>query len=131
MATAVIPNENTDTSDDYLEIFSLVWFDANINIEDIRDTQQKLRTIINHIKKFEDVKECQQYIQHRSKQDRILLIVSGRLAEQLISAVHSLRQVSSIYIYCMDKNNNKEWVNKFSKVRLYHLISLSLHNLCR
>jgi hypothetical protein len=46
MATAVIPNENADTSDDYLEIFSVVWFDANINIEDIRDTKKNYASLL-------------------------------------------------------------------------------------
>ena len=43
------------THDDNLETFSLVWLDAQVNTtEDNRQTQQKLRQIINHLKTFDD-----------------------------------------------------------------------------
>jgi hypothetical protein len=117
MATNVVINDESITNDDYLEIFSLVWFDTNINIEDNRGTQQKLRSIINHINKFEDVQQCEKYIKQRSKKDRIVLVVNGQLGKELVSSIHNLRQVSSIYVYCMDKKNNEEWSNKFNKVK--------------
>ncbi|CAF4621580.1 unnamed protein product, partial [Rotaria magnacalcarata] len=64
MATAVSPNDNFYAADDdmRLEIFSLIWLDANSNAKDTRDTEQKLRSIINHLKKFQDVKQCQKFI---------------------------------------------------------------------
>ena len=105
--------------DNHLEIFSLIWLDDNDNMEDSQDIEQKLRTIINHFKRFQDAKECQQYIEQTSKQDRILLIVSGQLVQEITPSIHELRQVSSIYVYCKDGNNDEEWKNKFTKVNLY------------
>ncbi|CAF1031891.1 unnamed protein product [Adineta steineri] len=118
MATAVLPNDDfyTNTDDKCLEIFSLIWLDANINVKDTRDTEMKLRFIINHIKKFKDVKQCQHYIEQTSQKDRLILIVSGRFGRELVPYIHQLRQVISIYVYCMDKNSNEQWALKFVKV---------------
>ena len=104
------------TSDnvEHLELFSLVWLDDNIK-ED-RGTQQKLQAIINHLKKFHDVHACQKYIEERPKDDRIVLIVNGRLGQDLMPSVHNLPQVSSIYVYCMNKQENEQWAHEFTKV---------------
>ena len=44
----------TNIDDKDLEIFSLIWLDANV--KEIRDTEHKLCSIITHLKKFQDVK---------------------------------------------------------------------------
>ncbi|CAF1100458.1 unnamed protein product [Adineta steineri] len=119
MATALQPNDDfyTNTDDKSLEIFSLIWLDANVDVKDTRDTEVKLRSIINHIKKFQHIKQCQQYIQQTSQKDRLILIVSGRLGREIVPYIHQLRQVISIYVYCMDKKSNEQWACKFSKIK--------------
>ena len=119
MATAVLPNDEFDTNvdDNHLEIFCLIWLDMKMNIKDTRNTEQKLRSIINRLKKFQDVKQCQQYIEQRSQKDRLVLIVSGQMGQEMVPSIHKLRQVISIYVYCMDKKRNEEWACKFGKVR--------------
>ncbi len=114
----------TKDNDHHLEIFSLIWLDADDNIEDNQTTEQKLRTIINHFKRFRNAKECQQYIEKLSEQDRLVLIVSRQLAQEIISSIHLLRQVSSIYIYCRDEKNNEEWTKNFTKVKRYYSVSI-------
>ncbi|CAF0904747.1 unnamed protein product [Adineta steineri] len=119
MATAVLPNDNfyPNTDDKSLEIFSLIWLDENANVKETRGTEQKLRSIINHIKKFQDVRQFQQYIEQRSERDRLAIIVSGRLGREIVPLYHQLRQVISIYVYCMDKENHEQWALKFAKVK--------------
>ncbi len=103
--------------DDNLETFSLLWLDAQINTtEDNQQVQLKLRESINHLKTFDDQQQCQQYILSLSPQDRLVLIMSGRCGRQLLPQIHQLRQVSSIYIYCMDKTANEQWAKNFTKV---------------
>ncbi|CAF4940366.1 unnamed protein product, partial [Rotaria socialis] len=93
------------------------WLDANSNAKDTRDTEQKLRSIINHLKKFQDVKQCQKFIEERSKNDRISIIVSGQFGREIVPAIHKLRQIISIYVYCFDIVLNKQWADKFSKIK--------------
>ncbi|CAF3898017.1 unnamed protein product, partial [Adineta steineri] len=119
MATALLPNDDfyTNTDDKSLEIFSLIWLDATVNVKDTRDTEVKLRSIINHIKKFQDIKQCQQYIEQTSQKDRLVIIVSGQLGQEIVPHIHQLRQVISIYVYCMDKKSNEQWAYKFAKIK--------------
>jgi hypothetical protein len=100
MATAVLSNNDfqTSTDDKNLEIFSLIWLDENVNVKDTRDTEQKRRPIINRLKKFQYVKQCQEYIEQRSKKDRLILIVSDQLGQEIIPSIHNIRQVMSIYV---------------------------------
>lgn len=103
-----------DINDAHAEIFCLVWLDANP--AETRSTEQKLRSIVNHLKKFQDVGSCQNFIEKRSKNDRLIMIVSGRLGQEIVPHIHNLRQVISIYVYCMDIERNKKWSSKFKKV---------------
>jgi hypothetical protein len=104
-------------TEENLETFLLYWLDADVNKSDHNKTvQHELRSIINHLKLFDDQSQCQQAIQSLSTQDRIILIVSGRLGRQIVPQIHQLRQLSSIYVYCSDKALNEEWARQFTKV---------------
>ncbi|CAM4750563.1 unnamed protein product [Rotaria magnacalcarata] len=119
MASAISSNDDFYRAgeDMRLEIFYLIWLDANANGKETRDTEQKLRSIINNLKKFQDVKQCQKYIEERSKNDRLVMIVSGQFGREIVPSIHKLRQVISIYVYCFDKVRNKQWSDKFAKVK--------------
>jgi len=108
---------NGQVHDDNLETVSLLWLDADVNTtEENRLTQLELRQIINHLKTFDDQQQCHQHILSIPVQDRVILVVSGRLGRQLVPQIHHLRQISSIYIYCMDKEGNERWAKDFTKV---------------
>ena len=104
-----------------LETFSLIWLDAEVNNDEgNKQTQAKLRQIINHLDVFNDQFQCEQYICSISAEDRIVLIVSGRLGREIVPRIHSLRQISSIYVYCQDRKANEKWAQHFPKVK--HII---------
>jgi len=105
--------------DQQLEIFCIIWLDDNTQNSDNRDTEQHLRSIINRLKRFKDVEQCEKYINERSTADRLILIVSGRLGRQIVPTIHTIRQVISIYVYCMDEAGNKEWSKKYTKVTVF------------
>ena len=115
---ADVNSKSLQVSGDNLETFSIFWLDAQVNkTEDNRNTQLKLREIINHLKTFDDQGECHQRILSLSQEDRLVLIVSGRCGRQLVPQIHHLRQVSSIYVYCMDKKANELWTKDFTKIK--------------
>jgi hypothetical protein len=100
-----------------LETFFLLWLDAQIHtIEENRQAQKQLRKIINHLKTFDNENDCQQYILSISSQDRVVVIVSGRLGRTIVPHIHHLQQIISIYVYCMDKQANEQWSKNFTKV---------------
>ena len=100
-----------------LETYSLLWLDAKVNdsVENI-ETQQRLRTSINHLKTFQYADQCIRYVESLPK-DRFVLIVSGRLGNEVVPQIHHFRQVYSIYVYCLDKERNERWAKRYPKVK--------------
>src|SRR5690242_16658429 len=99
--------------DDNLETFSLLWLDASVNkTNDNLQAQDELRTMFNQLKTFETDIDCERYIKSVSVEDRIVLIVSGKLGQQIVPRIHSLEQLLSIYVYCYDQDINEQWSSK-------------------
>ncbi len=114
MATAL---SNTTQEDGNLETYCLIWLDASVNeSQENIEAQKQLRTSINHLITFEDDQRCLQYIQSVSKDDRIILIVSGRLGQIIVPKIVKYRHIASIYVYCMNKKANEQWAKNFNKV---------------
>jgi len=113
---------NTTQKDKNLETYALIWLDTSVNSsqENIQ-AQQQLQTSINHLLTFEDDHQCLQYIYSVPKDDRIVLIVSGRSGRTIVPKIAQLRQISSIYVYCMDKKANEQWSQQFSKVSVFQI----------
>jgi len=119
MAKALSQTNDSHSINDNLETYSLIWLDQNVSIDkEDEKIEQDLRKLINHLMKFDNEQACQQYIQERLEQDRLILIVNDLLSYTLVPHIHQLRQVYSIYIYCKSALVNQEWINKFSKVKL-------------
>lgn len=95
----------------------LIWLDLSVNnSRENLDAQKRLRSLVNHLKTFEQIDQCEQYIQSTSPQDHLTLIVSGQFGEKIVPRIHQLQQISSIYIYCTNKKKNEQWSNRFAKV---------------
>lgn len=115
MASAVPPSTS---SQENLETYCLVWLDnyANSSSEN-RQAQQQLIRIINQLLTFENEYQCLQHIQTLPKNDRVILIASGRFGRQIVPQIVDFRQITSIYIYCMDQRANERWARQYAKVK--------------
>ncbi|CAF1571980.1 unnamed protein product [Rotaria magnacalcarata] len=98
-------------------ISCLIWLDSNANTQEIRDAEQKLAAINNNFKKFTDITQCQKYIEEQPGNDQLVIIVSGRMGREIVPFIWKLPQVISIYVYCMDKEKNKQWSHIYVKVK--------------
>jgi hypothetical protein len=68
---------------------SIVWLDASVNnTQENVNAQQMLRIPTNHLKTYTDDKSCEK----------------GQL---IVLRIHSLVQVSAIFVYCTDKKNEE------------------------
>ncbi|CAF2356730.1 unnamed protein product [Rotaria sp. Silwood2] len=112
MATTLVaqPSQN-------LETFILLWLDSLVNkSEDNIDTKKVLRQALTYVIPFDDSEKCLEFIQSHA-QERIVLIVSGRLGQILVPHIHEFPQLISIYVYCSDKERNEKWAKDFIKVK--------------
>ena len=97
------PNEN-------LESLLLIWLDAEVdNSKENIEVQKRLYSmIINYLKTFQDAVECEKHIRSSPNGDRMLLIVSGNLGQDIVPHIHKLRQILSIHIICFDGKKHAE-----------------------
>ena len=99
------------------ETVSLLWLDAQMNrTDENRRAQDQFRKLIDNFKTFDKEDDCLQYISNINLDEKIIFIISGRLGRSIIPQIHSLKQIISIYIYCMDKEANEQWSKQFTKV---------------
>lgn len=105
------------TADSPQTSYSILWLDAAANTgEDNRHAQNQFRSIINHLKTFEDEYKFQKYIESVASHKRLILIVSGQLGRKIVPHIHRMPQISSIYVYCMEQKRNELWAKNYSKV---------------
>jgi hypothetical protein len=111
-----------------LEPFTCVWLDETVNeTDDNRETEQKLRQIINHLFTCNDQKRCEEYIRDIT-QEKVVLIVSGALGQHIIPRIHDLPQLSASYVFCGKIKLHKQWAKHYSKViYLFYFFEIEYH----
>ncbi len=110
------------SSNPNLESFACLWLDQNVNsTDDNRETQQELRQVINYLRTFDKSDKCEQYIRQITH-EKVVLIVSGSLGQQVVPRLHSLPQFSACYVFCGDKQANEQWAKQYSKVTIFTLL---------
>ncbi|CAF2251126.1 unnamed protein product [Rotaria magnacalcarata] len=103
------------------EQITLVWLDSHIIdngsfADDICLTEEILRELNDYVVLFDNESECLAYISS-IKNETVLLIVSGLCATlNLLSALHKLRHVDSIFIFCQNKNNYEKLKKDYCKI---------------
>jgi hypothetical protein len=128
MAESSLPN--TKKQDENVETYCLIWLDASVNnSQENVQAQKQLRASINHLITFEDDQRCLCYIESVPKDDRIVLIVSGKLGQIIVPKIIQFRQITSIYVYCINRKENEKWAQHYTKVFFHQLIILVFFSL--
>ncbi|CAM4950183.1 unnamed protein product, partial [Rotaria socialis] len=83
---------NPTSSNDNLETYSIFWLDGSVNNEENITAQKKLRSIINQLR-------------------------TGQMGRIVVPEMQKLAQVSSIYVYCFNKEANLQWSQPYKKVK--------------
>ncbi|CAF1215376.1 unnamed protein product [Rotaria sordida] len=108
-------NFKLDNND--LEIFTLIWLDAEVNGPENKQTQNDFRQLSIDFKTFDSIYDCELYIESLSIDTRIVLIVSGRLGREMVPRIHEIKQIHLIYVYCFDRKGNLGWTKNYSKIK--------------
>ncbi|CAF1133774.1 unnamed protein product [Didymodactylos carnosus] len=97
-----------------METFVLVWLSTNA--EKITDIT-KLRCIVNYMRVFNDPNACIDYITNR-RQEKVFVIVSSSVGEQIVLLIDQIDEIDSIYIYCPNEAECAAlWAQSYRKVR--------------
>ena len=101
-----------------IQNFLLIWLDANI--DESSDVCQNaiahFRRAVNDIEAFIDGEECVQFLKDVAH-EKVCMIVSGSLGQEIVPRVHDLLQLDSIFICCNNKKNHKRRTKAWSKIK--------------
>ncbi|CAF4033665.1 unnamed protein product [Rotaria sordida] len=101
-----------------IENFLVVWLDSNLDDiidDDYRDDIDQLRTVVNTVKTFNNVDHCIDFLSD-IKDEKVFMIISGALGQQIISYIHNISQLHSIYIFCGSKLKHEKWAKDWPKI---------------
>ncbi|CAF1048279.1 unnamed protein product [Adineta steineri] len=101
-----------------VENFIIVWLDANINKSnsDIQNSLNQLQHTVNTIKIFTDIESCVNFL-HGIEHEKVFLIVSGSLGQQILPTIQHNNQLDSVYIFCHDLTKHATWVKQYKKIK--------------
>ncbi|CAF3671293.1 unnamed protein product [Rotaria sp. Silwood1] len=104
-----------------IQNFLLVWLDANIDAsnDDFKTSIQHLQHIVASITTFTNAQECVKFL-NDIKNEKIFMIVSGTLGQQIVPKVESWPQIDSIYVFCGNKSVHEQWAKKILKIKGVH-----------
>jgi tetratricopeptide (TPR) repeat protein len=121
--TTIISNmlkgKKTLKSSRVMQNFLIVWLDASIDDEndsDCHHTITQLRQVVNTINIFTDADQCITFISD-IKEEKIFMIISGSIGQDIVPVIHDMSQIDSIYVFCKNKLRHKEWAEKWSKIK--------------
>ncbi|CAF3818168.1 unnamed protein product [Adineta steineri] len=102
-----------------IENFLVVWLDPNLQDiidDDCRDIIDQLRSIVNSIDIYSDVDYCIDFLSD-IKDEKAFMILSGAFGQQIISYIHDIPQLHSIYIFCGSKIKHEQWAKDWPKIK--------------
>jgi len=104
-----------------IENILLVWLDANINEsnKDFLYPLKKLREIVHTVNTYTNADKCIRFIK-RIKDEKVFMIMSGGLGQQIMPNIHDMSQIDSIYIFSRNISQHQQWTKQWSKVKSIH-----------
>ena len=118
-ATASVgPPANIAAGRRIVQNFFLIWLDANIDesTEDCQNSITQLRYFVNTINTFTDADRCVDFLTG-IKQEKVFTIVPGYVGQCIISRIHDIPQLDSIYVFCGNKSRHEQWAKEWPKVK--------------
>ncbi|CAF0819042.1 unnamed protein product [Adineta steineri] len=96
----------------------LIWLDNGIkeNNADCSNTIKQLQRVVNNVNTFTDGEQCVKFIQTINN-NKVCMIISGSLGQQIVPHIHNMSQVDTIFIFCKNQKWNKQWAKEWPKIK--------------
>ena len=86
------------------------------NNSDCQNNITHLRGVVNAINTFTDSESCIRFLEDMTD-EKIYMIISGSIGQQIVSRVHSLVQVDSIFIFCGNRIYHETRAKPWMKIK--------------
>ncbi|CAF1464490.1 unnamed protein product [Adineta steineri] len=103
---------------DRMENVFLIWLDSNIDDynTDCNNTIKQFKRVVNNVNTFTNGEECIEFIQTITD-NKVCLIVSESLAQDIVPHVHDIPQVDTIFIFYKNQELDKQWAKEWPKIK--------------
>jgi hypothetical protein len=118
-ATATTASSNTShTRQRILKNFVLIWLDVNVDpsYEECQNTLTQLQHVVNNVNIFTEPNKCADFITELEGV-KAFLIMSGTLGQQIISLIHDIPQLHTIYIFGRNTLQHQQWSKAWIKIK--------------
>ncbi|CAF3306309.1 unnamed protein product [Rotaria socialis] len=102
-----------------IESYILFWLDTNINLDGddhYNDTIKQLRSIVKNIHVFNHDGACINFLS-KIKHEKVLMVISGRVAQQIMSRIHNESHLKAVFIFCENKPKYESLEKNWPKVQ--------------
>jgi hypothetical protein len=114
-----LPSINPDNNqDENHENITLIWYDTKTIDDESPDvllTKQSLREINNFVRFFDEHNACLNYIK-TILNEKVFLVISGRLCLSELNLFHPLKQIESIFVFCAHREKYLSLMDQFNKI---------------
>jgi tetratricopeptide (TPR) repeat protein len=106
------------TKQRFVENALLVWVDSTVEESDknSQHTLEQLQRVISHVIFFTQPSDCINFLEG-VRMEKAFVIVSSALGQDLVSQIHSMTQVNTIYIFCDDQARHEQWTKEWPKIK--------------
>jgi hypothetical protein len=95
----------------------VVWLDSKIHDNINRELWTRIREINPEAMEFDNQDECLRFLGNGVDDlRRVILIVSGVIAEKLVPDIQQREDILSIYVYCAHISKHEGWSRQYEKV---------------
>jgi tetratricopeptide (TPR) repeat protein len=101
--------------------FLLIWMDVSMDPmnKDCQNTLTQLRSVVQDINVFTQPDECIEFLE-TVENEKVFIIISGSLGQQLVPDIHNMPHVDAIYIFCGNRSRHDQWTKKWPKIKGVH-----------
>ncbi|CAF1491333.1 unnamed protein product, partial [Rotaria sordida] len=103
----------------------IVWLDVTYltQSEEFFNRRARFRRLVDDVELFDDIEQCIEYCIALPASNRLFIVVSGSIGEQLIPRILDSNQckitcsILGVHIFCQDIIKHKQWAKKYSLVK--------------
>ncbi|CAF1521179.1 unnamed protein product [Adineta ricciae] len=107
----------------------VVWLDKNIDHSNpcFTNTITQFQRILSNVYAFTDNDQCIEFILNITDY-KVCMITSKLLGQIIMPCIHDIFQIDSFLIFPGNENQSKQWVNKWSKIKV---VSTDVSSICQ
>ncbi|CAF1056175.1 unnamed protein product [Rotaria sordida] len=121
----ILNRKQSINEEDESSRIGIVWLDVTYltQSEEFFNRRARFRRLVDDVELFDDIEQCIEYCIALPASNRLFIVVSGSIGEQLIPRILDSNQckitcsILGVYIFCQDIIKHKQWAKKCSLVK--------------